>query len=133
MRCKNWNQVRAQIKLARQEVFRRANAGTAFIELHVTKRSIAIRYRKNGRRKFGVLDDALLKLLGSPKAKAAFMKFLAAAGLLSGGHGHAGTIQERFKNKRDGKLHDTVRVWCIDAKRFSRFLKMKKINLQIAR
>jgi hypothetical protein len=35
MRCKNRNQVRAQIKLARQEVFRRANAGTAFSELHV--------------------------------------------------------------------------------------------------
>jgi hypothetical protein len=97
--------------------------------IKITKRCIAIRYRKNGRRKFGVLDDALLTLLGSPKAKVAFMKVLATAGLLRGGHGHAGTIQERFKNKRDGKLHDSVRVWCVDAKRFSRFLKKKEINL----
>jgi hypothetical protein len=94
---------------------------------------IAIRYRKNGRRKFGVLDDALLKLLGSPKAKAAFMKFLATAGLLRSGHGHAGTIQEHFKNKRDSKLHDSVRVWCVDAKRLSRFLKKEEINLQTVR
>ena len=98
--------------------------------IKITKRCIAIRYRKNGRRKFGVLDDALLKLLGSPKAKAAFMKVLATAGLLRSGHGHAGTIQERFKNKRDGNLHDSVRVWCVDAKRLSRFLKKKEINLQ---
>ena len=97
--------------------------------IKITKRSIAIRYRKNGKRKFGVLDDALLMLLGSPKAKAAFMKFLATAGLLRGGHGHAGTIQEHFKNKRDGKLHDSVRVWCVDAKRFSRFMKKNEIPL----
>jgi hypothetical protein len=101
--------------------------------IKITKRCIAIRYRKNGRRKFGVLDDALLKLLGSPKAKAAFMKFIATAGLVRGGHGHAGTIQERFKNKRDGKLHDSVRVWCVDAKRLLRFLKEKEINLQTVR
>ena len=66
-----------------------------------------------------MLDDALLKLLGSPTAKNAFMKFLATAGLVRSGHGHAGTVQERFKNDRDGQLHDTVRVWCIDAKRLS--------------
>jgi hypothetical protein len=98
--------------------------------IKITNRCVAIRYRKNGRRKYGVLDDALLKLLGSPKAKAAFMKFLATAGLVCGGHGHAGTIQERFKNKRDGKLHSSVRVWCIDAKRLSRFLRKKETNLQ---
>ena len=101
--------------------------------IKITNRCIAIRYRKNGRRKFGVLDDALLKLLGSPKAKVAFVKFLATAGLVRGGHGHAGTIQERFKNKRGGKLHSSVRVWCIDAKRFSHFLEKKKIILQSVR
>jgi hypothetical protein len=98
--------------------------------IKITKRCIAIRYRKDGRQKFGVLDDGLLKLLGSPKAKVAFVKFLATAGLVRGGHGHAGTIQERFKNKRHGKLHSSVRVWCIDAKKLSRYLKNKKINLQ---
>jgi hypothetical protein len=101
--------------------------------IKITKRCIAICYRKHDRQKCGVLDDALLKLLGSPKAKATFVKFLATAGLLRGGHGHAGTIQEHFNNKRDGKLHASVRVWCIDAKRFSRFLRKKEINLQIAR
>jgi hypothetical protein len=101
--------------------------------IKITKRCIAIRYRKNGRRKFGVLDDALLKLLGSPRAKAVFMKFLATAGLLRGGHGHAGTIQEHFKNKRDGKIYDSVRVWCIDVKRLSGFLKKKNINFQPGR
>jgi hypothetical protein len=97
--------------------------------IEITKRCIAIRYRKDGRRTFGVLDDALLKLLGSPKAKAAFTKFLATAGLVRDGHGRAGTVQERFKNERNGELYDSVRVWCSDAKRFSRFLKMKGIDL----
>lgn len=97
--------------------------------IEITKRCIAIRYCKDGRNILGVLDDALLKLLGSPKAKAAFTKFLATAGLVRDGHGRAGTVQERFKNERNGELYDSVRVWCIDAKRFSRFLKMKGIDL----
>jgi hypothetical protein len=103
------------------------------IPIEITKRCVAIRYRKDGRRTFGVLDDALLKLSGSPKAKAAFTRFLAKAGLVRSGHGHSGTVQERFKNERNGHLYDSVRVWCVDVKRLSNFLNRKNINFQPGR
>lgn len=84
----------------------------------VTKRCVAIRYLKNGKRRIGVLDDALLKLLGTPKAKTAFTKGLTTAGVVREGHGHAGTVQERINIMRNGKVSDRVRLWSIDAEKF---------------
>ena len=66
----------------------------------VTRRTVAIRFIKDDRKKFGILDDALLRILGSRKAKAIFTAELAKAKLIPNGHGHAGTIQHRIPIKR---------------------------------
>jgi hypothetical protein len=91
--------------------------------IKITDRTVAIRYTKDGRLKFGVLDRALLKLLGSKNAKAIFTKGLATAGLILNGHGHAGTIQERISIEREGRITDRPRLWVIDVTKFSGFLK----------
>jgi Domain of unknown function (DUF927) len=88
----------------------------------VTRRTIAIRYIKDGRKKFGILDDALLRMLGTRKAKAAFTAELAKAKLIRNGHGHAGTVQERISIKRNGRISTRPRLWVLDASRLSRFL-----------
>jgi hypothetical protein len=51
-----------------------------------------------------------------------FTKRLAAAGLVPNGHGHAGTVQERLKIERGGKIIDRPRLWVIDAEKFARFV-----------
>ena len=99
-----------------------SNRGPGAKPLKLTGRCIAIRYIKEGRTKYGVLDDALLKILGSKAAKASFTKGLASAGLLPKGHGHAGTVQERIKIERDGEIIERPRLWVIDAEAFSRLV-----------
>jgi len=89
----------------------------------INQQCVAIRYWKEGREKLGVFDEALIKLLGTPAAKVSFTKELASAGLIHGGHGHAGTVQERIRIERDGEIADRVRVWSLDAEKFARFLK----------
>jgi hypothetical protein len=88
----------------------------------VTHRTVAIRYVKDGRTKFGVLDDALIKLLGSKTGKAAFTADILKAGLVKNGHGHAGTTQERIPIKRNGRIIDRPRLWVIDATDLKYFL-----------
>jgi hypothetical protein len=90
--------------------------------IKVTPKCIAIQFVKGGRIKYGVLDVALVKMLRTEKAKAIFTKGLAKAGLVPNGHGHAGTVQERLKIERDGKIIDRPRLWVIDAEKFTRFL-----------
>jgi hypothetical protein len=89
----------------------------------VTRRTVAIRYVKDGRTRIGIFDDALLKLLGSRKAKATFTTALDKAGILPNGHGHAGTIQERIPIKRNGSIINRPHLWVIDAAHFSRLFK----------
>ena len=60
------------------------------------------------------MDEALLKALGSWKAKAAFTAELAKMNLIPNGHGHAGTIQERMPIKRNGRVIDRPRLWVIE-------------------
>jgi hypothetical protein len=88
----------------------------------VTRRTVAIRFIKDDQKKFGILDDALLRILGSRKAKAIFTAELAEAKLIPNGHGHAGTIQDRIPIKRNGRIIARPRLWVIDAARLSRFL-----------
>jgi hypothetical protein len=90
--------------------------------IKVTPKCVAIRFVKDGRVKYGVLDIALVRVLGTEKAKAIFTKSLAKAGLVLDGHGHAGTVQERLKIDRDGKIIDRPRLWVIDVEKFERFL-----------
>jgi Domain of unknown function (DUF927) len=88
----------------------------------VTRRTVAIRFIKDDREKFGILDDALLRIFGSRKAKAIFTAELAKGKLIPNGHGHAGTIQNRIAIKRDGCIIARPRLWVIDAAGLSRFL-----------
>ena len=86
-------------------------------------RSVAIRYEKKGREKIGILDEALAEFVGSVSAKAAFAAALRAAGLILKGHGHAGTVQERIKTERNGKIRKSIRLWSVDAKKLARLVK----------
>jgi hypothetical protein len=88
--------------------------------IRIPAKSIGIRFTKGGRVKYGILDSAMTKILRTKKAKAIFTKRLAKAGILSDGHGHAGTVQERLKIKRNGKILDRPRLWVIDSEWFSR-------------
>jgi Domain of unknown function (DUF927) len=88
----------------------------------ITNRTVAIRYRKDGRLKFGVLDRALLKIAGARKTKESFAKMLVEARLVTGGHGHARTHQERISTIRNGNISKRTRFWIVDARRFERFV-----------
>ena len=83
--------------------------------IKITDDCVAVRYRKEGQTKIGILDDALLKVLGSQRAKAVFTKKLQTAGLVADGHGHAGTVQERIPILRHGKIIRRPRLWVINA------------------
>ena len=83
--------------------------------INITDDCVAVRYRKEGQTKIGILDDALLKVLGSQRAKAVFTKKLQTAGLVADGHGHAGTVQERIPILRHGKIILRPRLWVINA------------------
>ena len=83
--------------------------------LKITDDCVALRYRKEGRTKIGILDDALLNVLGGKRAKAVFTKSLQTAGLVAEGHGHAGTVQERIPILRQGKIIRRPRLWVINA------------------
>ena len=83
--------------------------------IKITDDCVAIRYRKEGRTKIGILDDALLNVLGSKRAKAVFTQKLQTAGLVADGHGHAGTVQERIPILRHGKVIRRPRLWVITA------------------
>lgn len=91
--------------------------------IKVSKKCIAIRYRKGGSAKIGLIDAALSRVIGSAKAKRIFMKELASAGLVQECHGHAGTTQERIKIKRAGKTSARPRLWIMDADELSHYLK----------
>jgi Domain of unknown function (DUF927) len=88
--------------------------------IKISSDCIAIKFMKDGRLKYGILDGPLTKLLRTKKAKTLFTKRLAKAGLLPNGHGHAGTVQERLKIKHGSKVVERPRLWEIDAKRFAK-------------
>jgi uncharacterized protein DUF927 len=91
--------------------------------IKVSKKCLAIRYRKGGRAKIGLIDAALSRIIGSTQAKRIFIKGLVRAGLIQEGHGHAGTTQERIKIERAGKTNARTRLWVMDADELSRYLK----------
>jgi hypothetical protein len=89
--------------------------------IKLTKRTLAIRYKLNGRTNLGMLDQALLKVLGTKRAKEAFAKKLKSAGVLKEGHGHAGTREEAISTIRNGQLSKRTRLWVVDAAKFKLF------------
>jgi hypothetical protein len=99
-----------------------SNGKRAGKPIKVTPKCVAIQFVKEGRVKYGVLDAALIKILGTEKAKAVFTRGLAKAGILSDGQGHAGTVQERITIERGGKVIERPRLWVIDAEKFVGFL-----------
>jgi hypothetical protein len=88
--------------------------------IKIPAKCIGVRFIKGVRVKYGILDAAMTKILGTKRARALFTKRLAKAGLLADGHGHAGTVQERLKIKHDGKILARPRLWVIDAKKFKK-------------
>jgi hypothetical protein len=99
-----------------------SNRDQADRPIKIPAKSIGVRLTKDGRVKYGILDAAMTKILGTKKAKAIFTKRLAEEGILAGGHGHAGTAQERLKIKHEGKIIERPRLWMIDARKFARFV-----------
>ncbi|WP_338692479.1 DUF927 domain-containing protein [Bradyrhizobium sp. 26S5] len=83
---------------------------------------LALRYRKKGRKKIGLLDQALSDFAGSSASKAKFTTALIASGLMEEGHGHAGTVQERIEIERQGTVSNRIRLWCIDERKLASLL-----------
>jgi hypothetical protein len=90
--------------------------------IKISKHCLAIRYSKNGAAKIGLIDAALSRVIGSKQAKSILMKGLTSAGLVTEGHGHAGTRQERIKIERSGKSTGRVRLWVMDADALAHYL-----------
>jgi hypothetical protein len=86
--------------------------------IKIPAKSIGVRFTKDGRVKYGILDAAMTKIFRTKRAKALFTKRLAKEGILADGHGHAGTVQERLKIKHEGKIIERPRLWVIDDARF---------------
>jgi hypothetical protein len=91
--------------------------------LELPRDRVVLQFKKDGRAKYGLLDEALTGLFGTKKAKTAFTKALAAEGILAKGHGHARTRQERIPIVRDGHVDEKPRMWVIDAKKLEKHLK----------
>ena len=72
--------------------------------------------------KYGILDAAMTKNTSAPSRRRRSSKAAREGGVLADGHGHAGTVQERLKIKRGGKIIERPRLWVIDAEKFMRFL-----------
>lgn len=87
---------------------------------HLSYQTIAIWFRSKGRVKLGLLDDALVRALGSGAAKKVLTAALTKARLVPPGRGHGGTVQERIKIERDGKITERPRLWVFDLKNFRR-------------
>ncbi len=84
--------------------------------------TIAIRFKKSGRVKYGVRQSALRKLLRTKAGQEIFTRRLQKAGVLEGGDGHAGTTQVRFPIAVNGKLVKRPRLWVLDSKKLSRLI-----------
>jgi hypothetical protein len=84
-----------------------------------------MRYAKNGRATFGVFDEALLDLITTQSAKRILTSMLAEHGIVSKGHGHAGTVQERLPIVRNGHRIDRPHVWAIDIAKLNKFIAKK--------
>jgi hypothetical protein len=97
-----------------------SNRDQADRPIKIPSKSIGIRFSKEGRLKYGILDASMTKIFRTKRAKALFTKRLAKAGILADGHGHAGTVQERVKIMHRGKIIHRPRLWVIDAKKFKK-------------
>jgi hypothetical protein len=78
---------------------------------------VGIKYFRDGRLKVGLFDAALMKLLTTRKAKSSVMSGLATAGVVSPGHGHAGTVQRHARILSAGREIKSPKVWEVDLKR----------------
>ena len=87
------------------------------------RRCIGFRYSQRNREKFGVFDDALLKIFGTKNMKAAITKALSDNQIIDRHHGHAGTIQIPIPIQGRGDLIKKPHVWEIDTKRLRRFIR----------
>ncbi|UGY16793.1 DUF927 domain-containing protein [Bradyrhizobium septentrionale] len=94
----------------------------------LTGRCLAIRYRKSGRDKIGILDRALADFAGSSASKVKFTTAMSTLGLIGDGHGHAGTVQERIQIERQGTVSDRIRLWCIDERKLARLLERRFVS-----
>ena len=94
--------------------------------VRVTRRTMALQFKEGGRIKLGVLDSALQDILGSNRAKRIFITGLTKAGLVAGGHGHAGTVQKRIPIERGGRIITKPRLWKIDLDKLRAHVSTKK-------
>jgi hypothetical protein len=82
---------------------------------------VGIKYDRDGRSKVGIFDAAVTNLLKTKKAKSSAMSALAKAGVVSPGHGHAGTVQRHIPILLGGREIKSPKVWELDLKRLKRF------------
>jgi hypothetical protein len=104
----------ASLKAALSEPGRLIECEDTARPLDITHATVAVRFRKHGQTRIGVLDEALTRILGGSKGKRRFTRYLKEAGYIGRGHGHAGTTQERLRLRRNARETDRIRLWVMD-------------------
>ena len=82
----------------------------------IKQATVAVRYKKKGNAKIGLLEDKLAVFMPSKRARKLFRQRLVSMGILDRGHGGKATAQERVPIRRGGKVIKKPRFMVIDEK-----------------
>ena len=85
--------------------------------------TVAVRYKKNGNTKIGLLEDKLAVVILGRGARKLFRRRLLRLGILDRGHGGKATAQERVAIRRGGKVIKKPRFIVIDEKSYEQALR----------
>ena len=89
----------------------------------IKRSTVAVRYKKNGNAKIGLLEDKLAVFMPSRRARKLFRRRLLSLGILDRGHGGKATAQERVAIRRGGKVIKKPRFIVIDEKSYEQALR----------
>ena len=86
--------------------------------MKIKQATVAVRYKKKGKTKIGLLEDRLAVFMPSQRARKVFRRRLLSLGILDRGHGGKATAQERVAIRRGGKVIKKPRFIVIDEKSY---------------
>jgi len=86
----------------------------------IKQATVAVRYKKKGHAKIGLLEDKLAVFMPSQRGRKIFRRRLLSLGILDRGHGGKATAQERVAIRRAGKVIKKPRFIVIDEKSYEK-------------
>ena len=97
--------------------------------MKIKQPTVAVRYKKKGKAKIGLLEDKLAVFMPSQRARKLFRRRLLSLGILDRGHGGKATAQERVAIRRGGKVIKKPRFIVIDEKGYEQAWRRLPIQL----